>query len=300
MEKTLVRTAASAHEPSSQASIRRAGVFYGLAYAISWLSWTLLMTFPQLDRQPRILWKVGQFGPFLAAIATALIYGGRAGLWRWLKAAFKWRIGVLWYFMGGLIMPIGMASLHIALYLLTGGEVELASDPPWYVTALFFPIIVLINAPFGSGMGEEPGWQGFVMPRLVKRFHPLLACTLHGVLWAAWHLPAFYASWMGEQPLGWFFAYAIPLSIIAFWLTRQAKGSVIPAVLLHSSSNLYSTYLLSDQIMTSTLAANFTEIKTIVYWAIAIVLIVATRGRLGYQAADPGSTVPTAEATAAA
>jgi len=101
------------------------------------------------------------------------------------------------------------------------------------------------------------------------------------VLWAAWHLPAFWASWMGDQPLGWFFAYAIPLSMIAFWLTRKAKGSVIPAILLHTSTNLYSLLLLSDQIFVNALSANFTEIKTVLYWAIAIVLIVATRGRLG-------------------
>jgi membrane protease YdiL (CAAX protease family) len=295
MEKTLVRETASAHEPSSQVNARRAGVFYLIAYAISWLSWILLITFPQLDGQPRLLWKVGQFGPFLAAIAAALIYGGRAGLWRWLKAAFKWRIGVLWYLMGGLIMPIGMASLHVVLYLLSGGEVELASDPPWYSAVLFFPIVVLINAPFGSGIGEETGWQGFAMPRLVTRLHPLLACTIHGVLWAAWHLPAFLASWMGEQPLGWFFAYVIPLSMIAFWLTRKAKGSAIPAILLHSSGNLYSNYLLSGQIFANTLAANFTEIKTVIYWAIAIVLIVTTKGRLGYTASSQAAGRPRPE-----
>jgi membrane protease YdiL (CAAX protease family) len=259
MEKTLVRATASAHEPSIQVNTRRAGVFYLLAYAISWLSWILLIAFFQSDRQPRILWKVGQFGPFLA---------------------------------------IGMACLHVALYLLSGGEVELASDPPWYSAVLFFPIVVLINAPFGSGIGEETGWQGFAMPRLVTRLHPLLACTIHGVLWAAWHLPAFLASWMGEQPLGWFFAYVIPLSMIAFWLTCKAKGSAIPAILLHSSSNLYSTYLLSDRIFSNTLAANFTEIKTVIYWAIAIVLIVTTKGRLGYRASSPAAGHPKTEGTA--
>jgi len=275
-------------------------VFYLLAYAISWLAWMGLIVFFQSGREPGILWKVGQYGPFLAAIAAALIYGGPAGLWRWLKAAFKLRIGVLWYLMGGLIMPIGLASLQVVLYLLTGGEAELASDPPWYSAILFFPIVVLINAPFGSGIGEETGWQGFAMPRLVKRFHPLVACTIHGVLWAVWHLPAFWASWMGDQPLGWFFAYVIPLSIVAFWLTRKAKGSVIPALLLHTSTNLYSETLLSGQILTGALAANFTQIKTVLYWAIAIVLIVATKGRLGYQVSDPSSPVRAVEGTAVA
>jgi membrane protease YdiL (CAAX protease family) len=283
MEKTIGRAGTAAHEPSSWASVRQAGVFYLIAYAISWSSWALLISFPQLDSGPRILWRVGQFGPLLAAIVAALIYGGRAGLWAWLKAAFRWRIGVLWYFVGGLLMPVGIALLHLALYLLTGGQVRLASDPPWYFIALLFPINVLVAAPIGSGMGEEPGWQGFAMPRLAGRLYPLVACTIHGVLWAAWHLPAFLTTWMGKEPLGWFFVYVIPLSIIAFWLTQKARGSAIPAILLHSSTNLYSSYYMSDMIFANTLAPHFTEIKTAVYWAIAIVLIVATRGRLGYR-----------------
>jgi membrane protease YdiL (CAAX protease family) len=192
------------------------------------------------------------------------------------------RISVLWFFMGGLILPVGIALLHLALYLLSGGQVQLASDPPWYYVAAVFPLNVLIAAPIGSSMGEETGWQGFAMPRLVKRLHPLAACTIHGVLWAAWHLPAFLTSWLGKEPLGWFFAYIIPLSVISFWLTRKAKGSVIPAVLLHSSTNLYSSYFLSDRIFANTLAANFTPIKTVVYGAIALILIAATKGQLGY------------------
>jgi membrane protease YdiL (CAAX protease family) len=283
MEKTLGRGMAAAPESSWLVNLRRAGVFYLFAYAISWLSWALLIAFPQLDRQPRLLWRMGQFGPFLAAIVTAVLYGGRAGLWVWFRTAFKLRIGILWYLMGGLIMPIGIAALHLLLYLLLGGQLALASDPPWYFVAMLFPINVLVAAPIGSGLGEEPGWQGFAVPKLAGRLHPLVACTIHGVLWAAWHLPAFLTTWMGEQqPLGWFFAYVIPLSMISFWLTRKAKGSAIPAILVHTGTNLYSSYYTSDMIFANTLAAHFTEIKTVIYWAIASALIVATRGQLGH------------------
>ena len=39
-------------------------------------------------------------------------------------------------------------------------------------------------------------------------------------------------------------------------------------------------------IFTGTLAANFSALKTIVYWCVAIFLIIATRGQLGCQSTD--------------
>jgi hypothetical protein len=56
----------------------------------------------------------------------------------------------------------------------------------------------------------------------------------------------------------------------------------MPAVFLHYATNLYGDYLLETQIFQQPLAMNFTEIKTIIYWAIALFLIWRTRGLLGY------------------
>ena len=275
--KTIV-----AKEKATPAVLRRTALFYLLAFAFSWTIWIALILYPPLYSE--FLLILGSFGPIVAAICTNAIFGGRPALGRWLRQTFRWRMSLRWYLAGWLLLPLLFMSIQLALYLLFVGPVTLnnAGELPWYYVAAIFPLNVLLAAPIGSGMGEEPGWQGFALPGLVASFHPLIATVIHGILWGAWHLPAFTSAWGGSsQPLGWFFAYLIPLSMIMFWLTRKAGGSVIPAILLHSATNLYSSLFAGEMIFVGSLALHFTEFKTMAYWSVALVLILATRGRLG-------------------
>jgi len=58
---------------------------------------------------------------------------------------------------------------------------------------LFVPILLL--QLLTSGLGEEPGWRGYLLPRLQDRFSPIPTVWLLGLAWAVWHYPltAIYA-----------------------------------------------------------------------------------------------------------
>lgn len=274
--------------PRARIGMAQIAAFYLLAVALSWGTWLILILNPAIDADWPLLFRLGAYGPFAAAAIIVRATRGKAGFRRWLRTIFQWRRCWFWIIVGWLLLPLLVMLLHAVVALLLGGDLSLTTDPPWYWTASTYPINVVI-APLvvGSSLGEEPGWQGFALPGLSAHFQPIVANVLHGVLWATWHLPAFLTSWAGErQPLFWFFAYIIPLAMIMFWLTRRAGGSVIPAVLFHAATNLYSTRFLSDTIFSNTLAPHFTEIKTVVYWVIAIALLLATRGRLGQNGGD--------------
>ena len=77
--------------------------------------------------------------------------------------------------------------------------------------------------------------------------------------------------------------YTPPLALILTWLTQKARGSVMPAVLLHHATNLYGSYLTGTEVFAKPLDFNFTEIKTIIYWVAALIIIWRTRGTLGYE-----------------
>ena len=57
----------------------------------------------------------------------------------------------------------------------------------------------------------------------------------------------------------------------------------MPTVLLHHVTNLYGSYLAGTDVFAKPLDLNFSEIKTVIYWAIALVIIWRTRGTLGYE-----------------
>lgn len=256
--------------------------FYALAFAISWLVWSPLIFIPAMQDFAFLLF-LGAYGPLAAGVLTTRMFNGRAGLRTWLKTVFNWRIGLRWYLAAIFFIPILIACLHLALYLTSNGSVELSTDPPWYWAVSVFPINVVLTIPLSSAF-EEAGWQGFTLPKLASKFHPAIANLVHGLLWAAWHIPLYFAPvWGGKEPIYLLFAYTIPLSMILFWLTRRSGGSSLPAVFLHQAGNHYETLFTTSVIFAGTLGANFSGLKTIIYWGIAIVLLLTTRGRLGFR-----------------
>jgi membrane protease YdiL (CAAX protease family) len=264
--------------------------FYGLAYGLSWLIWLPLILWPQRSEHLGILVLAGSFGPLLAAGIAAWIEGGWAGCKRWLKTAFRFRIHPVWYLLGGLGLPLLVAALHAGLGALLGGTPRLPADPATRWQALFFPLSVAVNALLSSAGGEEPGWRGFAWPRLAARMHPLAASALMGVLWGAWHLPlALTPLWQGREPIWLLVVYCIPLSAIANWLTVRARGSALPAMLLHAGTNGYGALFVMGPVSVGPLTLGFSGLKTVAYWLIAAPLGVAmvaaaTRARPGVRA----------------
>jgi membrane protease YdiL (CAAX protease family) len=263
-------------------------MFFVLAYVIIWLVLLPMLVFPQRAEQLDFLLLIAAYAPFLAAIITTLSYDGRAGLWSWLKSAFKWRIPVVWYLVGGVLINFLFVALHIGLYLLLGGRIILAdSEVPWYGYLAIFPVVVLISFPFGSGLGEEAGWRGFALPKLLERYSPILASIILGVLWGLWHTPALLmSSWEGSSQGIMLFVYVIPLSMIMTWVYCKSRMSTIPLMLMHTGGNIYGSMLSSSLVMETVLVdssgLDFTILKTIYYTAVAVVLLIVTKGRLGY------------------
>jgi len=86
------------------------------------------------------------------------------------------------------------------------------------------------------GLGEEPGWRGFALPRLQKTSTPLVASLILAPIWALWHLPL-----MGNEfPTAVIPAFLISLlggTLIQTWLFNRTKGSVFGQMLFHATVN---------------------------------------------------------------
>jgi len=104
---------------------------------------------------------------------------------------------------------------------------------PRTTTALVFGQLVVVA-------GEEPGWRGFALPRLIARFGPIVGTLLLGIAWAFWHLPLFMIAGTPQYGTG-FLPFALMLmawSMVITLLVMRARGSVVPAMLFHASANV--------------------------------------------------------------
>jgi membrane protease YdiL (CAAX protease family) len=130
-----------------------------------------------------------------------------------------------WWFLVAGFPAIVFAGATVAG---TAGDTPVFS--PWY-TAL--PALVL--AMFFAGTVEELGWRGVALPLLQRRFTPLVSGLLLGLVWAAWHLPAFALS--GTVQSAWSFgpylAGLLALSVIMTWFFNVSNGSILVAWLVH-------------------------------------------------------------------
>lgn len=192
--------------------------------------------------------------PSIAAVLVAVAWGGGRGL-RWLLYRFKPWIGVssaqgrrVYAWLLGLNLVVIALSL-VAVQALVGGEALSGVLRAMGGSAFFVGLVVLFGS-FGDegGLLEELGWRGLGMPLLQQMLSsPLFAALLLGVLWWAWHLPrelptllagGANATWWFNQ--GVFALLCVGLSIIIAWAVNLTGGSVLPAILIHGGTNVWS------------------------------------------------------------
>jgi membrane protease YdiL (CAAX protease family) len=185
------------------------------------------------------------------------------------------------------LLVIGVASVALALL---GGDIDLSLLSPRLSLVLGSYLFVALV----GGGNEEPGWRGFALPKLEARYAPVPATLVLGVVWAFWHLPQLVAdpnatysfAWLVEETPG--IALRV-VNIVGFaflltWIYNETR-SVLLALLLHAGINTTNSTLVPLPIESIT-GESFMTVLVAVDVAVrivAILLVVATRGTLGYE-----------------
>lgn len=169
-------------------------------------------------------------GPFLAAIVTVAVVGGRKGLGAYFRRLIRWRVGVGWYVVAFLAPVAGWAIVAYVNVLLGAAAPTPAQLAGWSLIVTS-TLGFLIN-PLG-GAWEEPGWRGYALPLLLRRHSALVASAVLGVMWAIWHVPLFLTGLIPWPDAALVFA----LSFVFTAIYLRTVGSVLIAFLLHASIN---------------------------------------------------------------
>lgn len=187
------------------------------------------------------------YTPTLASVIARLSGGEGFGdvSFRWGGAAGTRAAVTAWLFpvvVGTVAYGIAWTSGLAEFAMPTGGMLQGITNPVVRFLALL-PVALTVGTLISclSAFGEEVGWRGYMVPRLVQA-GVARADVVSGVIWSVWHVPLIlwggYA--VGEYPLLsalLFVATVVPAALFYFrW--RMTSGSVWPAVIAHGSWNV--------------------------------------------------------------
>jgi membrane protease YdiL (CAAX protease family) len=266
------------HQKQSQYTLRTVVLYFALAFAITWIVLIPALSFLPEDLET-LFFILAAFGPFVSAVITIWTSKGRAELRRWLVQVFTLRVPAILYLAGALFLPIGVGAIHYGLYRILGGRPDFSGAMPWYA----YPIALIATALLTGG-NEEPGWRGFALPALLERFHPVLATLILGVMHGAWHLPLMSHY---NTTFGWYLFDILPLTAIFNWLYLRSRKSVIPVMLFHAGTNVIGDFFPTPTDVLGGLGS-WMLLRGTVYWVMALAILIATKGWLGYHPRDAG------------
>lgn len=172
------------------------------------------------------LFFLAVYAPAIAAFIIVIYKGGVDGLWRYLSRVLLWRCSPAWY----AFLMIGVPLIFLGGSALKG---NLFAEPLPFSS--FYSLVVAMIFMAIKGPVEEFGWRGLALPLLQRKFAPVWAGLILGVIWGLWHFPAFLLS--GTPQSAWsftpFFIGSVAISVIMTPLFNASRGSILLPALFH-------------------------------------------------------------------
>jgi uncharacterized protein len=261
--------------------------FFALCFILTWsLGATLAIgpnflteRFGPVDTEKsayRVLFIMAVWVPSLCGIGLTYFFHGKGGIADLASRLFKWRVGIWW-----LLIGLGIPLLYLGTEWLFYDALSITNRPARYdvvpfgwIAAFMGGTILLDPGP----LGEEAGWRGFALPRLLEIMPFWTANIVLGTIWGIWHLPAFFIASSSQSGVGFglFMVSAISVACAMGAVYRATGGSVLVAGwLMHVFANEMSD-------------SKNQEIEIFRYLLIAALVVLASRwfGLTSKRAAD--------------
>jgi uncharacterized protein len=286
---------------SFRAFINRHAVltYFTLVFALSWGPGFIIVAFLgtggvlETGDEMTSMAGVGLFG-WLAILAGPLIIAGagilviaiaygRVGLHDLRSRMFRWRVGVRWYSVALLTVPLVWTAI-LGVFSLTSKAflpaiITAEDKASLLVAGLVGGLVVGLVASFF----EELGWTGFATAELSKR-HGLLATGLIvGLPWMALHVPIYAQFPSGVVPpalnvaaiIFWMLAYRV----LMVWVYDRTQ-SVLMAALMHLIIIVWPFILPGSPAMMGVPDLIFNLVLGATLWVFVAAVAVADRRKL--------------------
>ncbi|HEU4910189.1 MAG TPA: CPBP family intramembrane glutamic endopeptidase, partial [Propionibacteriaceae bacterium] len=207
-----------------------------MTLALTWVVWIpRAMGFPV-----GVVGRLWTWIPAITALVCAALLYGRPGVGDLGRRLVRWRVRWWWYpvvLVGPLVLSLIAAGLAVLL-----GEPWTAVRPAALRLSIPALVLTFLILMISDGLGEELGWRGYLLPRLLRRYRAIPASVILGFGWWLWHLPLVWTAGaaMEGQPLWLLLADLMAKSLIFTYVFLGTQGSVLFAIMLHASTNLFA------------------------------------------------------------
>lgn len=209
--------------------------YFALAYGVSWCGILIIVGatgFNWAELRPLdtgLIFMSMLLGPSAAGLALTALLEGREGMSRLGARALHWRVGMHWYGIAVMTMPL--------LLLAVLWPLSVWFDPA-FAPRFQWPLFVI---GLVAGSFEEIGWTGFATPRLLTRHQWVFAGLSLGLLWALWHGLVDYRQNFNSLGTAWLLQFAVfyvaaltAYRLLMTWVYANTQ-SLLLAVLMHAS-----------------------------------------------------------------
>ena len=236
--------------------IKRLFIYLVLSFGLTWIIFfAFILTGHKWDgSNPRLesFSALGMLMPFLAHVLTRWItkegfaLTGKDSMMLGIRLKDKKWV----YYVFAMLVPWVYFEIWHALALLISPEMF---DPEYYKVigieknlVWLMPLNGIVTGSVISfaALGEEGGWRGYMMPKLIKLVGIKKAVLIGGIIWGLWHAPLtcighnFGTEYPGFPYLG-ILVMCIVCTLMGIMLTyiTVKSGSIWPATIMHAVNN---------------------------------------------------------------
>lgn len=256
-------------------------LFLALTIAIGWLPWYTGSGYLLI------------FAPTLAAIIVAFLADGWEGVKEIFRRVGRWRANWKWYLVI-LFSPVVLYLIAIGVHVMLGGtspEFPLLRDNQIMILLVFVSFLLPWQS---SAFLEEVGFRGYALEKMQNKWGPAVGTLILGIFFGAWLLPEFYKPDSFQDLMGgvsfypWFIVTEVGWSFLMTWVYNNTnKSALIAGYIFHAAFNTWPLVLLTNVVPGEEPLPPFDTtlfiIMGIVVFLAGILVLVLTRGQLGYQ-----------------
>jgi len=232
-------------------------------------------------------------GLLLPALVISRVVDGPEGVRALLRRSVAAWVSLRWYALALVAVPVLAAALAVVFFGTPTVEVTASS----LLSALVFGFLVqTVVALVPNNWAEEVAWMGFFQARLQERTGPLKAAALTAPVFALQHVALVVGQplLLGVGFMVFLALVAVPGRAVMAW-TYNRTGSLLLVGLVHAAGNGFAG--------NSGFADGFLHrlypddefvgfMHLLAFAVVGLVVIAATRGRLGLRTDRPRDRVP--------